>query len=221
MIQYDPEAHRQFCRDHDVGDWFHATPDERPRDVWMNAMLRDNPHIIPDGARVLDVGGAFGAVTAHMQTVRPLSSVIIQDADAQRLLLAEKYAAAMGVPAPAVIHAPAPALAIPDVSVDVVLCLGCQYYVPLRPLLAEIARVLRIGGTAIVTITDSESMTCEVAKQFRHHSAGWFIRYAAGEVGLDIVTMSIADIQCDHREYGVVFRKPRPTIAELHNHYIS
>ena len=95
------------------------------------------------GPRVLELGGGFGASTAHL--IELFGDLIVLEADpALAEGLVERF------PRATVHHADATAVPLPDSAVDTVLCFTMLHHVSSPAaqdvLFAEAARVLRPGG---------------------------------------------------------------------------
>jgi ubiquinone/menaquinone biosynthesis C-methylase UbiE len=98
-------------------------------------------------ARALDVGGGYGRLSRHL--VNYADEVILAEPSEQQLGLARRYL--RNAPAVRCLPAQAADLRLPDESVDVAVLVRVLHHIPdPAPELAEIARVLRPGGTLLL-----------------------------------------------------------------------
>lgn len=97
--------------------------------------------------RALDVGGGYGRLSKHL--TRYADEVILAEPSRQQLGLAEAYL--RNAPEVRCLPAKASDLGLPDTSVDVAMVVRVLHHIPdPEPELAEIARVLRPGGTLLL-----------------------------------------------------------------------
>jgi SAM-dependent methyltransferase len=97
--------------------------------------------------RALDVGGGYGRLTRLL--VNYADEVILAEPSEQQLGLARAYL--RNAPAVRCLPAQACDLRLPDSSVDVAMLVRVLHHIPdPQPELAEIARVLRPGGTLLL-----------------------------------------------------------------------
>ena len=97
--------------------------------------------------RALDVGGGYGRLSVHL--ARYADEVILAEPSEQQLGLARAYL--RDEPRVRPMPAPASDLALPGASVDAAMLVRVLHHLPdPAPELAEIARVLRPGGTLLL-----------------------------------------------------------------------
>ena len=119
----------------------------------VHAALLDSAALAP-GERVLDLACGTGLVTLPAARAVGANGQVIGVDIADRMVEAlRKRAAAAGLPQVAAARMDAEQLALPDGSVDVVLCaLGLMYVPDFEQSLREIIRVLRPGGRTVLAV---------------------------------------------------------------------
>jgi arsenite methyltransferase len=144
-------------------DRTYATPDVVAQRAAVLALLAVTP-----GERVIDVGSGPGYLLASLaDAVGPAGAVHGVDPSAAMNTLATARTA--GRPWVHVHEADALALPLPDGGVDVGVSTQVYEYVPDVPAaLAELRRVLRAGGRALVLDTDWDSVVWHTADRALH-----------------------------------------------------
>jgi SAM-dependent methyltransferase len=119
----------------------------------VHAALLDSAALAP-GDRVLDLACGTGLVTLPAaRAVGPSGQVIGVDIADRMVEALRQHAAAAGLPQVSAARMDAERLALPDGSVDVVLCaLGLMYLPDPGQALQEVKRVLRPGGRAVLAV---------------------------------------------------------------------
>jgi SAM-dependent methyltransferase len=119
----------------------------------VHAALLDRAALAP-GDRVLDLACGTGLVTLPAaRAVGPSGQVIGVDIADRMVEALRERAAAAGLPQVTAARMDAEQLALPDDSVDVVLCaLGLMYLPDPGQALQEVKRVLRPGGRAVLAV---------------------------------------------------------------------
>ncbi|HZG91606.1 MAG TPA: methyltransferase domain-containing protein [Pseudonocardia sp.] len=163
MLEFDDRAARGIQR-------VYSTPDVVAQRAEVLALLVARP-----GERVLDVGSGPGFLVASLaEAVGPTGAVHGLDPSGPMNALARELTAAQDW-----VHideGDALALPYPDAAFDVAVSTQVYEYVSDIPAaLAELRRVLRPGGRALVLDTDWDSLVWSVADRERHRRvlAAW------------------------------------------------
>jgi arsenite methyltransferase len=135
------------------------------------------------GERVLDVGSGPGLLTADMaQTVGPSGQVIGLDVSDAMLALSQRRCSDLnGAGRVGLVKADATALPFPDATFDAATSIQVYEYVADLPsALAELHRVLRPGGRALILDTDWDSIVWHATDpdRMRRLLAAWTQRFA-------------------------------------------
>jgi ubiquinone/menaquinone biosynthesis C-methylase UbiE len=156
MLQFDEDAARRFLR-------LYSTPDVVQQRAEVLALLAARP-----GERVLDIGSGPGFLVAALAdavgaggAVRGLDRSAPMNAVARDVIGARSWAG--------IDDGDAVELPYPDGAFDAVVSTQVYEYVADIPrALAELRRVLRRGGRALVLDTDWDSVVWHVADRERH-----------------------------------------------------
>lgn len=156
-------------------------------------------HVTPlDGTRCLDFGCGPGFLIDDLLAAGARVSAADTSGEAVRLV-GEKYAGQRGWEGVQQLDdGPAP---YPDDEFDVATCIETVEHVPeegLGPLLSELRRLVRPGGTVLVTTPHEENLqfatmycaNCDHQFHWRQHLRSWttdWLRRLLGEAGLDVV----------------------------------
>jgi arsenite methyltransferase len=156
MLEFDEAGARHIERTY-------ATPDVVAQRAEVLALLAPRP-----GERVLDVGSGTGYLVASIaDAVGPAGTVLGVDPSAAMNALAAARTADR--PWVRITEGHALALPAPDATFDAAVCTQVYEYVEDVPgALAELRRVLRPGGRALVLDTDWDSVVWHVADRERH-----------------------------------------------------
>jgi ubiquinone/menaquinone biosynthesis C-methylase UbiE len=156
MIEFDEERARQVDRTY-------ATPDVVAQREKLLGLLALRP-----GERVLDIGSGPGYLAASMaDAVGPSGAVVGVDASGAMNTVARTRCADR--PWVTIDEGDAGALPFTHSSVDVAVSTQVYEYVPDVPAaLAELHRVLRPGGRAVVLDTDWDSVVWNATDRARH-----------------------------------------------------
>jgi len=135
------------------------------------------------GERVLDVGSGPGLLTAEMaQTVGPAGHVTGLDVSDAMLALSQRRCGDLnGTGRVSLIKADATALPFPDATFDAATSIQVyEYLADLSTALAELHRVLRPGGRALILDTDWDSIVWHATDtdRMRRLLAAWTQRFA-------------------------------------------
>jgi ubiquinone/menaquinone biosynthesis C-methylase UbiE len=104
------------------------------------------------GQRVLDVGCGFGGTIAHLDDAVDGVALVGLNIDGRQLEQAARTVRPRPGNSVAFVQGDATALPFPDDSFDTVLAIECAFHFPSRKrFLAEVRRVLRPGGRAVVS----------------------------------------------------------------------
>jgi ubiquinone/menaquinone biosynthesis C-methylase UbiE len=163
MLQFDDDVARHIQR-------VYSTPDVVQQRAEVLALLAVQP-----GERVLDVGSGPGFLVASLAdavgpggAVRGLDPSAPMNAAARDLITDRPWAG--------IDEGDAVTLPYPDASFDAAVSTQVYEYVADIPrALAELRRVLRVGGRAVVLDTDWDSVVWHVADRERHRRimAAW------------------------------------------------
>jgi ubiquinone/menaquinone biosynthesis C-methylase UbiE len=184
MLQFDEDAARHIRR-------VYSTPDVVQQRAEVLALLAAQP-----GERVLDVGSGPGFLVASLAdavgpagAVRGLDPSAPMNAAARDLIKDRPWAG--------IDDGDALKLPYPDAAFDAVVSTQVYEYVADIPrAFAELRRVLRTGGRAVVLDTDWDSVVWQVADRERHRRV-----MAAWEEHL---VMPICPRRCPERSVGPV-----------------
>ncbi len=156
MLQFDEDGARQIQR-------VYSSPDVVQQRAEVLALLAAHP-----GERVLDIGSGPGFLVASLaDAVGPSGAVHGLDQSAHMNATARDVIGAR--PWVSIDEGDAMALPYPDGAFDAAVSTQVYEYVPDVPgALAELRRVLRVGGRALVLDTDWDSVVWHVADRERH-----------------------------------------------------
>ncbi len=142
---------------------------------------------IGEGARVLDVAAGRGAnLFPAAEAVGASGRVVGIDLATAMVEATARAIAARGLANASMLHMDAEALEFADASYDVVLCSFAYFFFPhLHRALAEFARVLRPGGTLLLTARGGEDERWEwyeelLAVTYERHGLPWPPRTLGG-----------------------------------------
>lgn len=151
---HEPAADRRYLHGY--------SPAEQARlveqaEYWRDALiLPDLPYAA--GERLLDVGCGAGAVLGVIARAHPRLRLAGIDREPRQIEAAARHVAALGVPAADLRVGDAARLPWPDGSFDHAYLMWFVEHVPrIEPILREIRRVLRPGGTITINETEYES----------------------------------------------------------------
>jgi SAM-dependent methyltransferase len=143
-------------------------------DAWTRAAILSRVGHPADGGTIVDLGCSSGYLLEDLRSGHPLALLIGVDLVASGLRKAH-----LRVPSARLLQADVCALPLAASSVDVVVSANLLEHVPDdRRALAEIRRVLRPGGTAVIVVP-AGPRTYDYYDRFLGHER----RYARGELG--------------------------------------
>jgi len=144
-----------------------------PVDIWTREVMLARLGDLGENATVVDVGCSAGYLLEDLRAFLPSASLIGID-----LIFSGLRRARRNVPDALVVHADACHLPIPDNHVDGLVSANLLEHVPVdHAALAEIRRVLRPGGTAVLVVPASPS-SFDYYDRFLLHQR----RYGRGEL---------------------------------------
>ncbi len=162
------------------------------------------------GDQVLDVGAGPGFLVREMaDAVRPAGHVTGLDINEHMVAIAQRRAAELPADLVTIVQGDATALPFPDAAFDVAVSTQVYEYVEdITDALAELHRVLRPGGRAVILDTDWDSIVWHAndALRMRRVLEAWNERFVEPHLPATLAPrLRAAGFELDQREVLVLF----------------